>query len=76
VFGSLSVVNALQHSHQADVADVATLVLRCSLQVLAQQGRARTATMKLPHYTAETPMFMPVGTQGKKLPRCSSCLQF
>uniref|UniRef100_A0A383VT87 Queuine tRNA-ribosyltransferase catalytic subunit 1 n=1 Tax=Tetradesmus obliquus TaxID=3088 RepID=A0A383VT87_TETOB len=33
-------------------------------QVLAQQGRARTATMKLPHYTAETPMFMPVGTQG------------
>lgn len=33
-------------------------------QVLAEQGRARTATMKLPHYTAETPMFMPVGTQG------------
>lgn len=22
--------------------------------------------MKLPHYTAETPMFMPVGTQGKR----------
>jgi queuine tRNA-ribosyltransferase len=36
----------------------------CCLQVLAQQCRARTATMKLPHYTAETPMFMPVGTQG------------
>jgi len=34
------------------------------VQVLAEQGRARTATMKLPHYTAETPMFMPVGTQG------------
>jgi queuine tRNA-ribosyltransferase len=36
------------------------------LQVLAQQGRARAATMKLPHYTAETPMFMPVGTQGDR----------
>ena len=33
-------------------------------QVVAQQGRARTAKMTLPHYTAETPMFMPVGTQG------------
>lgn len=33
-------------------------------QVVAQQGRARTARMTLPHYVAETPMFMPVGTQG------------
>lgn len=33
-------------------------------QVVAQQGRVRTARMTLPHYTAETPMFMPVGTQG------------
>ena len=32
--------------------------------VLAREGRARVASMKLPHYTAETPMFMPVGTQG------------
>ena len=32
--------------------------------VLAKEGRARCASMKLPHYTAETPMFMPVGTQG------------
>jgi hypothetical protein len=48
---------------------ICLLLLAC-LQVLAQQGRARTATMKLPHYTAETPMFMPVGTQGKK-----QCLQ-
>eukprot|EP00878_Enallax_costatus_P011633 GHUV01012142.1.p1 GENE.GHUV01012142.1~~GHUV01012142.1.p1 ORF type:complete len:422 (+),score=93.24 GHUV01012142.1:621-1886(+) len=41
-----------------------TAHLALCLQVIAQQGRARTATMKLPHYTAETPMFMPVGTQG------------
>jgi hypothetical protein len=41
-------------------------VMWLCLQVLAQQCRARTATMKLPHYTAETPMFMPVGTQGDR----------
>lgn len=35
-----------------------------SFQVLAECGRARTARMTLPHYTCETPMFMPVGTQG------------
>jgi hypothetical protein len=34
------------------------------LQVVAQQGRARSSRMTLPHYTAQTPMFMPVGTQG------------
>jgi hypothetical protein len=34
-------------------------------QVVAVQGRARTARMTLPHFTAETPMFMPVGTQGE-----------
>lgn len=33
-------------------------------QVKATQGRARTAQMKLPHFLCETPMFMPVGTQG------------
>lgn len=36
------------------------------VQVLAEQCRARTATMTLPHFTAETPMFMPVGTQGSQ----------
>lgn len=36
----------------------------CISQVVAEQGRARTARMTLPHFTAETPMFMPVGTQG------------
>ncbi|KAK9804020.1 hypothetical protein WJX73_002483 [Symbiochloris irregularis] len=35
-----------------------------TFEVVAQQGRARTARMTLPHFTAETPMFMPVGTQG------------
>ncbi|EFN58822.1 hypothetical protein CHLNCDRAFT_140645 [Chlorella variabilis] len=33
-------------------------------EVLAQCGRARASRMTLPHYVAETPMFMPVGTQG------------
>lgn len=33
-------------------------------EVVAQQGRARAARLHLPHYTASTPMFMPVGTQG------------
>ena len=35
-----------------------------SFQVLAQCGRARTSRLTLPHFTSETPMFMPVGTQG------------
>ncbi|GFR40021.1 hypothetical protein Agub_g556 [Astrephomene gubernaculifera] len=33
-------------------------------KVIATQGRARSARMTLPHFTAHTPMFMPVGTQG------------
>mmetsp|Transcript_69 Transcript_69/g.190 ORF Transcript_69/g.190 Transcript_69/m.190 type:complete len:400 (-) Transcript_69:71-1270(-) len=35
-----------------------------SLNVDAADGKARATTMRLPHFTAETPMFMPVGTQG------------
>lgn len=35
-----------------------------SFEVLAQAGRARTARLTLPHGVCETPMFMPVGTQG------------
>ena len=38
-----------------------------TFEVLATQGRARASRMTLPHFTAETPMFMPVGTQGVKL---------
>ena len=37
-------------------------------EVLAQCGRARLSRMTLPHYVAETPMFMPVGTQGAPPP--------
>eukprot|EP00193_Tetraselmis_chui_P001457 CAMPEP_0177760360 /NCGR_PEP_ID=MMETSP0491_2-20121128/5227_1 /TAXON_ID=63592 /ORGANISM="Tetraselmis chuii, Strain PLY429" /LENGTH=398 /DNA_ID=CAMNT_0019276257 /DNA_START=220 /DNA_END=1416 /DNA_ORIENTATION=- len=33
-------------------------------KLLATQGRARVGKMTLPHFTADTPMFMPVGTQG------------
>ena len=36
-----------------------------TFDVIATQGRARASRMTLPHFTAETPMFMPVGTQGK-----------
>ena len=32
--------------------------------VTAQSGRARCATFNTPHGTVQTPMFMPVGTQG------------
>jgi hypothetical protein len=33
-------------------------------QVRAVAGQARAAQMQLPHFLCETPMFMPVGTQG------------
>eukprot|EP00803_Ostreobium_quekettii_P011053 evm.model.scf_76.5 EVM.evm.TU.scf_76.5 scf_76:38529-39734(+) len=33
-------------------------------EVLATAGPARTARLSLPHHVCETPMFMPVGTQG------------
>lgn len=36
-----------------------------AVQVLAEQGRARASRMTLPHNVCYTPMFMPVGTQGK-----------
>src|SRR5690242_5626662 len=32
--------------------------------IKAQSGAARTGTLTLPHGTVETPVFMPVGTQG------------
>eukprot|EP00741_Cyanophora_paradoxa_P011178 tig00020554_g10798.t1 len=35
-----------------------------TLTVEARSGRARTCKLQLPHFVAETPMFMPVGTQG------------
>lgn len=34
-------------------------------QVVGRWGaKARTSKLKLPHFTCDTPMFMPVGTQG------------
>jgi tRNA-guanine transglycosylase len=33
-------------------------------EVVAQCGKARCGKLKLPHYEVETPIFMPVGTQG------------
>lgn len=33
-------------------------------EVIAAQGRARCSSLTLPHHTVQTPMFMPVGTQG------------
>lgn len=35
-----------------------------TFEVTATQGRARASRMTLPHFVAETPMFMPVGTKG------------
>lgn len=35
-----------------------TIVAKCS------KSKARTAVLKLPHFEVETPIFMPVGTQG------------
>ena len=32
--------------------------------VVAQQGRARSARLEVPHHECRTPMFMPVGTNG------------
>ena len=33
-------------------------------EVTAKWGRARVGKLQLPHFTCDTPMFMPVGTQG------------
>ncbi len=32
--------------------------------IIAQCGKARASELKLPHFTCQTPIFMPVGTQG------------
>ena len=55
-------VMAAHHDYVPSLPSSSSPALK--FQVLAQQGRARTALMTLPHFTAETPMFMPVGTQG------------
>lgn len=35
-----------------------------SLEVVATWKKARVTKLKLPHFLCDTPMFMPVGTQG------------
>ncbi|HEX9203176.1 MAG TPA: tRNA guanosine(34) transglycosylase Tgt, partial [Vicinamibacteria bacterium] len=35
-----------------------------SFTIEARDGRARAGTLKTPHGTIETPVFMPVGTAG------------
>ena len=32
--------------------------------IVGKWGQARAAKLELPHHVCETPMFMPVGTQG------------
>ena len=54
----------LQDMTKPSVALKLTVVAECSTT------RARAALMELPHATVETPVFMPVGTQGKNYPLC------
>ncbi|EIE21665.1 Queuine tRNA-ribosyltransferase [Coccomyxa subellipsoidea C-169] len=50
---------------QEDAAELPSSVSPAlTFEVLAAQGRARASRMTLPHFAAETPMFMPVGTKG------------
>jgi len=35
-------------------------------QVLGRFNRARAARLTLPHHVCQTPLFMPVGTQGQR----------
>jgi hypothetical protein len=54
----------LQNMTKPSVALKFTVIADCSTT------RARAALMELPHATVETPVFMPVGTQGKNYPFC------
>lgn len=54
---------------QEDAAELPSSVSPAlTFEVLAAQGRARASRMTLPHFAAETPMFMPVGTKGTGFP--------
>ena len=52
----------LQNMTKPSVALKLTVIAECSTT------RARASLMELPHATVETPVFMPVGTQGKNYP--------
>ncbi|KAG0494671.1 hypothetical protein HPP92_005665 [Vanilla planifolia] len=40
------------------------LEMALSFEIIARFNRARAARLTLPHFTCQTPLFMPVGTQG------------
>lgn len=50
--------------------EVKTIFTLC-LQVLGRFNRARAARLTLPHFTCQTPLFMPVGTQGILFGTCT-----
>ena len=52
----------LPNLYFVSAADTASAALK--FEIVASWGKARAATMTLPHVAASTPMFMPVGTQG------------
>lgn len=56
--GAPSVAASLVSSSSTSPALGFKILAECS------KSKARTSLMKLPHYTVELPMFMPVGTQG------------
>ena len=53
-------------SKMADNVEVLEVQCALSYNILAEcsTSKARTAILTLPHYEVETPVFMPVGTQG------------
>lgn len=48
----------------ADEKTCVTCALRYKVLAECSTTKARTAILTLPHYEVETPVFMPVGTQG------------
>lgn len=45
-------------------AEVQCFVEQMNFRILSRAGKARFGLLQLPHSTVETPVFMPVGTQG------------
>lgn len=58
----LHVLNFRRLMSTSTIAELGSKPLR--FEVLGTYNRARVARLTLPHFTASTPMFMPVGTQG------------
>ncbi len=49
---------------QVGAEDLPKMPHALKFEVVAQWNRARVGKLALPHHTCDTPMFMPVGTQG------------